>query len=337
MRRLGGYILLGLGVFLLVLAPVVKFVVGPASVKAPLTVPAKYSTLIAVAANGGKFTFLDPTQQKETQVDIRITRTIQGDVLSGDGTNAVYNESLCLTVDDGTHPGCVAGGDPRLITNSTDRVAFNRKSGLAVDNPKYFANVNGDTSIKHSGLAYKFPIDTKKKTYSYFDTVADNPFPAVFQGTEKIDGLSTYKFVQTITDQPVLTNFLLPSLYSDTRTMWVEPTTGVIVKGSEVVDQRLTGRASLDPNSALVSPALTGATALKGTLVFDDATVKLQAQLAKDNLSKIHLVRIWIPLIGLIVGLIALLAGLALLLSGRASGEHSAEDRSPREVLTPQG
>ena len=255
MKRIGAYLALLLGVFLLVLGLSVKFVVAPKAVKAPLQIPAKYQTLIAT---GDNFTMLNSTTGKEDVVSVYITRHIQGDTVGdnrGDGTNAVYEESLCLmrvTAADKT-PAC--GNGANLITSSVDRIAFNRVNGYAVNNPKYDASVDGD-SIPHQGLGYKFPIDTKKRTYQYFDTVVGKAFPMTYSDQEKLQGLTVYKFVQQITNQPCYTNRTLPSTYTNTRTVWVEPTTGAIIKGSENLTQTLTGRASLNPASALTDPAL---------------------------------------------------------------------------------
>ena len=329
MSRLSGRILLMFGVLLLVVAVGVRFVVAPLSVKAPLQIPTKYQTLIA---SGTGFELLDATTGQPKTVTVRVTRHIQGDVAAGDDKVAVYEESLCLSDNtDGSNPGCLPATDPRLITNSTDRVAFDRKTGYAVNDPKYNANVDGDESIKHEGLSYKFPIDTKKKSYLFFDTVVGKAFPMNYVDTEKLEGLTVYKFVQKIVNQPVYTNHVLPSTYTNTRTVWIEPTTGVIVKGSEDLTQTLTGRANLDPNSDLRDPALQGKVALQGLLTFDGPTVKNQAQLAKDNLPKIHLVRTWIPLVALILGVILTVLGLIVLRRRSEPGAHAEDAPRPRE------
>jgi hypothetical protein len=329
MSRLSGRILLALGLFLLVVAVGVRFVVAPLSVKAPLQIPPQYRTLIA---SGTGFQLLDAQTGQEKTVTVRVTRHIQGDVEAGDNKVAVYDESLCLADNsDGSNPGCLPATDPRLISATTDRVAFDRKTGYAVNDPKYGANVDGDESIKHEGLSYKFPIDTKKKSYLFFDTVVGKAFPMNYVDTEKLEGLTVYKFVQKIVNQPVYTNHVLPSTYTNTRTVWIEPTTGVIVKGSENLTQTLTGRASLDPNSELRDPALQGLVALQGLLTFNGPTVKNQAQLAKDNLPKIHLVRTWIPLVSLVLGAICTVIGVLLLRRRSEPGAHAEDAARPRE------
>jgi hypothetical protein len=328
MRRYGPYVLIFLGVFLIALAAIVRFVVAPTVVKAPLTIPSKYTNVLA---SGSDFNYFDAASGKNIKINVWITRDITGDVAAGTDDIAVYDESLCLTRDDGSHPGCVGNGNPALITNSTDRVPFNRKSGMAVNDAKFGGNVDGSTQIKHEGLGYKFPIDTEKKTYQYFDTVVGKAFPMKYSGEATIDGVDVYKFVQHMVNEPVYTNNTFPSTYTNTRTVWVEPTTGVIVKGQEQLKQVLTGRESLNPSSKVVEPKLANIVALEGTLTFTDDTVKLQAQLADDNLSKIKLVRLWLPLIALIVGLIALGLGIWWFVHNRRQpdGVAAGSDRRP--------
>jgi hypothetical protein len=335
MRRIWAYVAIFFGVFLLVFAGVVRFAVADRAVKAPLAIPEKYTKILAYGRN---FNYFDAAVGRNVRISVSITRTVIGDVEAGDSSNAVYDESLCLTRDlDNSHPGCVQKSDPqhRLITNSTDRVAFDRKSGYAVNDPKYHANVDGDTRIRHEGLSYKFPIDTKKKTYLFFDTVVGKAFPMKYVETDKIEGLDVYKFTQRIVDQPVYTNHTFPSTYTNTRTVWIEPTTGVIVKGQEVLTQTLTGRENLDPNSPVVEPKLAGIVALQGLLAFTPDTVRLQAQLAKDNLPKIHLVRLWLPLISLILGAILLVVGVLLYRSRRTPGEQDGGEGPPDEKVPP--
>ena len=335
MKRIGAYVLLVLGVFFLVLALSVKFVVAPKAVKAPLQIPDKYQKIIAT---GNDFQMLDATTGKEISVSVYITRHIQGDVSKdhgGDGTNAVYEESLCLmrVTPANATPPCSSASDPDLITVSTDRIAFNRINGLATNNTKYQENVDGD-NVKHQGLGYKFPIDTKKQTYQYFDTVVGQAFPMKYVDQEKLQGLTVYKFVQQINNEPCYTNRTLPSTYSNTRTVWVEPTTGAIIKGTENLTQTLTGRATLSSSSKLRDPTLTGKVALKGLLSFTDATQKSQAQLAKDNLPKVALVRTWIPLVGLILGLI--LGGLGIFMLRRNDGSAAGAASPTGETVSHQ-
>ena len=96
------------------------------------------------------------------------------------------------------------------MTNSSDRVAFDRVTpppctAMSADRTKTRTARPTSTVTPRSsttGLGYKFPIDTEKKTYPFFDTVVGKSFPMVYKGTEKKGGLDCYKFVQMIRTSP---------------------------------------------------------------------------------------------------------------------------------------
>lgn len=282
-----------IGVVLIAAGAATKWVAAPALVKIPLTVN------LTTVADGSSQVYILAKQAVAT-VPVVATRTVQGDKGAGTGSVAVYDETLCL-VAQGTKvdsQGCAASTDPGYIDKTTDRVAFNRKTGLAVAGTKYGAAVNGDAAITHSGLDYTFPIDTKKKTYPLFDAIAGKSFPAVYQGTQTIDGLTAYRFVQSVPASPVTIDNLLPGVYSGGTTVWVEPTTGVILKGAQQIIQTF---------------ASGGSTVFDGTLTFTSASVSSQAKFAKSQLAKVRLVRLWLPLglgvAGLLLVVLALFGG----------------------------
>ena len=290
MRSWARITLAAAGILLVAAAAIVKWVAAPALVKAPLDIN---STTIAQ----GAAQVLVVSEQQVKAVTVVATRVVKGDAKAGTGDVAVYDETLCLVVK-GTHTdtaGCAPATNPGFLQKTTDRVAFDRVSAQAVSGD-YHANVNGDTKIEHAGLAYTFPIGTQKKTYQLFDTIAGKAFPATFEGTSTIDGLEVYRFVSQVPSTPITIQSILPGTYSGTTTVWVEPTTGVIVKGEQkIVQQFQDGKPVFD-----------------GTLTFTPSTVKQQADFADDQLGKIHLIRWWIPLGLLVVGVALLLvAGLA--------------------------
>ncbi|MCW2525210.1 MAG: hypothetical protein JWM76_70 [Pseudonocardiales bacterium] len=298
MRRVSAISLAVLGVLLIVAAGLIKWVFAPSLIKAPLVVD---RTTIATSSAQ---VFVLSAQTTKT-VDVTATRSVRGDKSAGTGSVAVYDESLCLH-GPGTAVadkyGCVPSTDPTFIQKTTDRVAFGRKSGLAVsDDGRFGTNVDGNKKVTHDGIGYTFPIDTKKKTYPFFDTVVSKSYPMRYVDSEKLAGLTVYKFTQDIPKSDIKINGVLPGSYVNVRTVWVEPTTGVIVKGSEAIEQRFTSGNGV---------------AFVGTLVFTDATVKSQADFAKDQLGKIHTARLWLPIGAAVVGLILLGVGIGLSATG---------------------
>lgn len=295
MRRVLGGVLLGLGVLLVVGAVLVKWVAAPALVKVPQDVD------LTTVADGSSQVFVLQAQAVQT-VPVVATRVVRSDAKAGTSSVGVFDETLCLRNSSGaTKPGpdgCVPSTDPAFIERTTDRVAFDRKTALAVPNgQKFGAAVNGDASVQHVGLSYTFPIDTQKKNYPFFDTVVGKAFPMNYRGTEKINGLDVYRFEQTVPESDIKIQDLLPGKYSNVRVVWVEPTTGVIIKGSEQIKETF---------------ATGGQPAFSGTLVFNEATVKSQADYAKTQLAKVHLIRMWIPLTLAVLGVVLIVVGALL-------------------------
>jgi hypothetical protein len=305
MRRLFGGIVLGLGVLVIVGAALVKWVAAPALVKIPQDVN------LTTVAEGRSQVFVLQAQAVQ-QVPVVATRVVRADSHAGTSSVTVFDETLCLR--NGSAPtkpdaeGCLPSTDPGFIQRTTDRIAVDRKSALAVaDGQQFDAAVDGNKDIKHDGLGYTFPIDTEKKSYPFFDTVLGKSFPMNYQATEKIAGLDLYRFQQTVPESDIKINGLLPGRYSNLRTVWVQPTTGVIVKGSEQIEQKFTNGGEI---------------AFSGTLVFNDATVKSQAKYAKDQLSKVDLIRMWVPLALAVLGLVLVVVGLLLLRRRRRPADY---------------
>lgn len=91
-----------------------------------------------------------------------------------------------------------------------DTVTLNRKTALAVSDdthtggavqkPRTMNDENPPTSIpvRHDGLSYRFPFHTEKKTYPYFDPIAQKTYDVNYDAEEDVNGLTAYKFTQNI-------------------------------------------------------------------------------------------------------------------------------------------
>lgn len=296
MRRVIGAVLVGLGVFAIVLTILLPTVVVAKSKKTPLD-------LNITQRSSGNAALLDSATNTTRNVAVRATRVVHSDSHASDGKNTTVNEGLCIVVVQGDTPDCVPSSDSRLLSVTTDRVTTDRKSAQAVHVAKYNENVNGDTSIRHSGMAYKWPIDAKKKTYQFFETNLKKAFPAQYKGTSKIKGLTVYEYVCETGTQTYQVQGLFPGTYADTRTVWVEPRTGAIIKGVEHTVQALDS----------------GEVALDATFTFDPAAIDFQANFAKSKINDLKKAQLWGPLVLGILGLAALIGGVLLLRStGRA-------------------
>jgi hypothetical protein len=292
--------LIGVGVFGLVLAGLLRFWAPSHAKKTPLNL-----NITQVATGDGQV--LNAQTGKLETFQLRATRIVRTDSTASDSTYTTVNESLCVVKVIGDTPGCVDAHDPqkRLVSLTTDRVTADRKTAESVNIPKYKEYVDGNTTVKHVGVSYKFPFDAKKQTYKFFDPASLQVPDAKYIGKEKLEGLNLYKYEAVIDqiDLPIAPG--IPGKYADTRTVWVDPLTGVIVKGVEHQVRTLAD----------------GSTALDTTLTFDEASIKYQAKQAKDGHSKINQLTVILPILGIVIGIAAIVGGLML---GRRSNGTSA-------------
>jgi hypothetical protein len=317
MRRFLGPVLLGVGVFLVVLAGLLKFFVADRVIVTPIDQYAR-------TTSPGPGSYLDFASLQVRSGDLVAVRTLKGDVAASNKDTAVWDVSVVLST-----------GDGQLIRATLDRVATDRRTAEAVN---CCGEAVESVPTRHSGVSYKFPFDTQKQDYQFWDANAKTTATARYVSEETVQGLTTYKFISRIPATPIQTQEVPGSLvgdsapsvqapvyYADTRTVWVEPKTGVIVKGSE---QNLTTlRDSAGQDKTVV---------LQFDLTFDEATQASQARLARDNIGKIDLVTTWLPLIGLLVGIVLIIAGAIIAVSAdRAAARSTREERPPAEPTAP--
>jgi hypothetical protein len=314
--------LLGLGAFLLAAALAVRLFLEPALVKYPLDQTA------SPTAQGTDIDYFDlaaAEQLSGLEADVR--QQVQGDpgsAAAGDDV-AVWNFGSTITATDGT-----------LINAGTYRVCIDRREAVAVECDVDHVDYDDDVSVE--GLTLTFPFGTEQKDYDVFNTTTRQAWPATFEGEEQLEGLDVYRFVQTIPETVIRTTDVPAALvgsdaagtvsadivYSNQRTIWVEPTSGVIVTSEE------------SPNTVLVGPdGDEAATILAGTFAGDDDTIAAGVDRAEDIGGQITMVRTVLPLVLLILGALALAGGLFLATRRpRTSAPAHAEDRSQLQDAT---
>ncbi|MCX5068165.1 DUF3068 domain-containing protein [Micromonospora lupini] len=298
MRPTSGAILVAAGAFLIVGAVATPLTVAPALVKVPLD---QSSVTVSKAENATVFDF--PTLSERSGVNLTAHRAVRGDVGAGNDDRAVFNVGVRV-IDDASKAE---------ITVNTDRVALDRRTAEAV--ACCAEDING-TAFKHEGLTYTFPFGTEKKTYRYFDNTARKAYPARYVSTEKLQGLTVYKFEMTA--EPIqikqidvpgrLVGSTEPTVsaglfYTNVRTLWVEPDSGVIVKGQEKQAQTLRDATGVDKVKMI-----------DATLAFTEDTQKQQAKAARDARNQINLLTTVVPIVLGLLGLALVLLGLFIVI-----------------------
>ena len=246
--------------------------------------------------------------------------------------------------------------DTGLLLALVDTVTVNRSTaeavssesnpGGAVQKPRSMEDDKPPTNIAlpHEGLAYRFPFDTEKKTYSVFDPIAQKAFDANYDGEEDVNGLTAYRFVQNVgydSDGKLVEPVKYASLYEDDadsevtaraalwgvpgepeepitmaryyaaqRTYWVDPVSGTIVKKDEH-GYHYYARDPLKPEVTFVDYKV----------AFDDETVESQVASAGDERDRVAL---W----GRILPITFTATGLVLLVGGALLGSFSLRAES---------
>ncbi len=299
MQRIIGFVLIGLGAFLLVLAPMARFVIYPGVAKAPVDVYSQ-GTSLGPGATVLSIANLAAGEDPEVQTDIESTRTTRGDVEASTGDLAVYDSFSNTTDADGT-----------TLSASTERVGFDRFTGEA--DPDFDHTVDtgdGPESVAYVGQVFKMPFDAKQTEYLWWDGSVQDATPMVFEATEDVNGLRTYKYVQVI--EPTKVDELevpgsvvgseddevtLDRMYSNTRTVWIEPNTGAVIKGAESQDSY----AELDGNRVL--------TITQADIGYSEEAIQANVDEYGPLGSQLNLVKNLLPVWGAIAGVILLIVG----------------------------
>jgi hypothetical protein len=326
--RVLGAVLVGLGVLALVFAGGLAFVVAPSVAQLPYDM--KPTQSVAEAPNALFLQITNGVAKVETgplrstvrvQPDARATADLEGPL---DGTAMVWLAGSEVVRTD-TTPN-------EVVSAYSTSLAVDRETAAALQWDKHWLDTgNNRQTVAYTGHMYKFPFGTERKTYEIFDRDILAAQPAEYEGTETIEGLETYKFTQNIRDAvqqlpadrlQALVSQLLPGAttgdvrYSNTRTVWVEPTTGQFIKVQE------------QQNKALVAPDGRSVTILDALFTYTDETIKNAAETAGDNRQRLNLVGTWAPLGLALLGLILLVVGIVLALrGGRTAGARVPAQR----------
>ncbi|NNG41174.1 DUF3068 domain-containing protein [Flexivirga sp. ID2601S] len=215
----------------------------------------------------------------------------------------------------------------------TERIAVDRHTGLPVNCCNDSQN---GKPVKHEGYTVKFPFGVDKgKTYQYWDASIMKPMDMKYAGTDKLNGLSVYRFEGSVPRQTLKATptkdapgFLFggaqdsPGVtadwsYSVDRTIWVEPETGAFIKVGEAQKQWLTNPA----NDKSVQVLTTNS-------IFDDATVKKNVDDYKTKSMQLKALKLAPWILG-ILGVLLLIGGVvlaALLGRNRAADRRAADD-----------
>ena len=293
MLRLGALAIMSLGAALLTAAVLLTTYTAGKIAKIPLSID---ETLIS----SGTGAALDPVSLSGTRfvVDQNVPLVSQQAVTVETPANAqVVTLQVGTTVrrtdkqkDDGL---LLAMVDTATLDRSTaEAVSDDERPGGSVQKPRTIEDDRPSTTIAlpHEGLTFRFPFNTEKKSYPFFDAIAQRPFDANYDGEDDVNGLTTYRFTQNVgydADGKLVEPIKYASLYDRNedgevtaraelwglpgdpyepvtmtryyaaqRTFWVDPVTGTVVKTTERANHYY-AREALNPEMALADYTVT--------------------------------------------------------------------------------
>ena len=309
--------LLGVGVFLLVLAPMLTWYVEPRAKRTPVDVD-----VTSIFTGTGAYFDQEALKTRKGK-QLTVNRHVLGNVAASEKSGrAVWDVSQ--TID---NPETLKLNDPRRAFQwKVERWVTDRETNLPVQCCRLRP---ADTS----GEAYlKFPFDVEQRTYRWWDSSLGKTVPVRYTGRETVKGREGLRFTATVAPVRMGSRQVPGRLVDRPRSSQVFAEEWYSNSGLDLVVDQRTGRilyAATGPKVTLRAP---GGKADKVTLLqsdklaFDDATQREAAELADEDNKKLELVGTKAPFGALLAGGLLTLTGAGLLLRGVRNV------RQPREM-----
>ncbi|NJP52270.1 DUF3068 domain-containing protein [Streptomyces sp. SBST2-5] len=320
-------VILGLGTFLLVLAPLLAWYVKPRAAVNPIDI----DTTAVYTGRGSVF----DTEKIETVPDQRITVTqrVRGDVADSERSgNAVWD--VVTSVDtDKTLPA----SDPHdALDLNVHRWVLDRKTTEPVHCCEEKPYIQGEAYLK-------FPFDVQKRSYRWWDNTLGNTVVLRYRGTEKVQGYTGYKFTGTVPPTKTGTRLVPGSIVGQPDRPQVLAEEWYANHGVELVVDQATGRviyAQTGPRRTLRAPGGTKDAAVlldAEKIAFTTETQQEAVRQAKRDSGQLRLVGVTVPIGAAVAGFVLAVTGGVLVARGRkadGTSETSGMSDTPQPTLT---
>ncbi|WP_432190584.1 DUF3068 domain-containing protein [Streptomyces sp. Tue6028] len=326
MRRKASLILLAFAVFFTALSPLLRWYAFPRLAKIPA---GQYQDMVLEAKDA---TLLDYGTMKARKVPkVTIVQTLRGNVEASEkiertaGRDVVVWDSLSY----------VQGPDGKMVSKLPERYIFDAHSQEPVHATG--ESVDGDP-VTRQGIEFKWPFQTEKRDYEYFDAQTRTSAPIHYKGTRTFRGIKVYYFEQTIPWTKVKFPKVMPvegitpesvaktgttRWYTTVRKFWVEPVTGAPVYGEEIHKEELRGGTLLGDRDKV--------TAFAGHVKMREDYIEYTVDLVDSNRTLVLLMTSYLPW-----GFLALGAGLLSLSLYLEARSRRPGDPEPAGVTEPE-
>lgn len=292
MRKVIGWIMIVLGTFALVAVVLIRVYALDQLKVTPLSV----DTTTHLDGSADK---LNPLKGKVENLDVKVTSVTKTDDEASDSDVVVFVNTTCVVLDLPGTPDCVDAKDPekRLVSATTDVFATDRETALAIDQDQMDKYLPAD-AIPHEGLVNKWPFDSQKKDYPYWDDLLKQAVTAQYVGTESLEGLEVYVYEVKVEPTKAEVVSGIQGLYSAEKTIKVDPITGAIVY------QRNHDVRTMPNGDPLIDLDVD----------FTDDQIKSSVDEAKDGDAQLRMIGVIVPIAGGILGVLLIAGGLFLVI-----------------------
>ncbi|MFF7638904.1 porin PorA family protein [Streptomyces canus] len=318
-------ILLGLGTFLLVLAPLLAWYVAPRAAVNPINID-------QTAVYRGTGSVFD-TEQVKTVPDQRITVTqrVRGDVEDSERSGRAAVWDVTTTVD--TDKSLPAADPHDALEFVPHRWVMDRRTTKPV-------HCCGEKPYIEGEAYLKFPFDVQRRSYQWWDNSLGSTVTLRYQGTKKVQGYTGYRFTGTVAPAKVGTRLVPGTIVDEPDRPQVLAEEWYSNHGIELVVDQRTGRvvyAQVGPRRTLRAPgAKKDAVVLLDSkkIAFTTATQKDAVRLAKRDSGQLRAVGETLPIGAAVAGFVLAAVGGVLVVRGRRRPESTDMSGTPQPVLT---
>lgn len=312
-------ILLGLGTFLLVLAPLLVWYVEPRAAVNPIDI----NTTAVYTGTGSVF----DVDKVETVPDqkITVTQRVRGDVADSERSGkAVWD--VTTTVD--TDKSLPAADPHDALEFMPGRWVTNRRTNEPVHCCKEKPYFQGDAYLK-------FPFDVQKHAYRWWDNSLGAPVTLNYQGKKKIQGYEGLRFTGTVPATRTGTRLVPGAIVDEPERSQVLAEEWYANHGVELVVDQRTGRviyAQVGPRRTLRAPGSKKDAAVlldSRKIAFTTATQKDQVKQAKKESGQLRMVGQTLPIGAGVLGFVLAVAGVVLVVRGRPHPDTSESSQDP--------
>ncbi|MPY63547.1 DUF3068 domain-containing protein [Streptomyces spongiae] len=310
---------LGVGTFLLVLAPLLAWYVEPRAAVNPIDI----DTTAVYTGTGSVF----DVEEVRTVPDQRITITqrVRGNVADSErsGKAAVWDVTTSVDTDKS-----LPAADPHDALDFTPhRWVNDRRTNRPV-------HCCGEKPYIQGEAYLKFPFDVQRRDYRWWDNTLGKTVTLRFQGVKKIRGYEGYRFTGTVPATRNGTRLVPGAIVDQPERPQVVAEEWYANHGIELVVDQATGRvlfARTGPRQTLRAPGGKKDAAVlldSRKIQFTADTQKFAVDQAKKDSGQLRLVGRTLPVGAGVLGFVLAAVGAVLVARGRPRPESSASSAS---------